>query len=208
MSDEVKFIFKTLIKVPVIIMVSFFILNVFAFFFIYFKVLGTSYVIMQVAVENNYLPASEIQQLYTYINDWNASAGGVPMVENAGIIVFAGGTDVKTMTNISDTTPIYGEKDARTRKQYGNSVTCGIRCDYTMVWPLSYRETFKGAGYDAVAGETGDTTSTNGLNGDGFDGFKSEDDLEQMRKDKWYTFPIEITYTVPGLKYYPDMLTY
>lgn len=205
MSDEVKFIFKTLIKVPVIIMVSFFILNVFAFFFIYFKVLGTSYVIMQVAVENNYLPASEIQQLYTYINDWNASAGGVPMVENAGIIVFTDGTDVKTMTNISDTTPIYGEKDARTRKQYGNSVTCGIRCDYTMVWPLSYRETFKGADYDT----TSDTTGVAGFDGEGgADGFKDDTELETMREGKWYTFPIEITYTVPGLKYYPDMLTY
>ena len=51
MSDEVKFIFKTLLKVPVIIVVSFLILNIFAFFFIYFKVLGLSYVVMQTAVK-------------------------------------------------------------------------------------------------------------------------------------------------------------
>jgi hypothetical protein len=192
MSDSVKFIFKTLLKVPIIIFVSFFILNIFAFFFIYFKVLGTSYVVMQVAVENNYLPASELMTLYDYVDEWN----DIPMVNNASIIVYDDGTDIYTMQHHADTDAVYGDLDARTRKQYGKTVTCGVRCEYTMVWPLDYRET------------TVNEAGVNGLNGNNFQGFKSEAELEQAREDKLFTFPIEISYTVPGLKYYPDMLTY
>ena len=192
MEGGVKFIFKTLLKVPIIIFTSFFILNVFAFFFIYFKALGTSYVVMQVAVENNYLPPSELTTLYNYVNDWNT----IPMVNNASIIVYNDGTNIYTMTSPSDTAVAYGDSDARYRKQYGKTVTCGVRCEYTMVWPLDYRET------------TVNEAGVNGLDGNNFQGFKSEAELAQARQDKLFTFPIEISYTVPGLKYYPDMLTY
>lgn len=203
MQDEVKFIFKTLLKVPIIILVSFFILNIFAFFFIYFKVLGTSYVVMQVAVENNYLPTSELVELYNYVNEWN----NIPMCSNASIVVYDDGTNVYSMANASDTSATYGDNDARTRKQYGKTVTCGVTCDYTLIWPLSYRETIAGAELDAVGGST-DTAGVDGLNGNNFNGFKDSTELDQMRQDKQSHIPITITYTVPGLKYYPDMLTY
>ena len=66
MSDSVKFIFMTLIKVPCIIFAAFFIFNIFAFFFIYFKVLGFSYVVMQEVVENNYINNSSVENRNNY----------------------------------------------------------------------------------------------------------------------------------------------
>ena len=203
MSDEVKFIFKTLFKVPVIIFVSFFILNIFAFFFIYFKVLGASYVVMQTAVENNYLPRAELNQLVNYVCDWNS----IPMVSNAGIVIdknerYVDASNIDTLS--------YSENDARRRQQYGGTVTCGARADYVLVWPLSYRETMEGAGYDSVAAQTGDNVGVNGWDNSSptFNGFKSEDDLQQMREEKQTGITISLYYTVPGLKYYPDLLTY
>ena len=59
MGDSVKFIFKTLIKVPVIVMVSFIIFNIFSWTISYFKLVGASYTIMQVGMENNFIPAKD-----------------------------------------------------------------------------------------------------------------------------------------------------
>ena len=202
MSDEVKFIFKTLFKVPVIIFVSFFILNIFAFFFIYFKVLGASYVVMQVAVENNYLPPAELNQLINYVDEWN----DIPMVAtgSAGVIVDADESGNDTYVNNRNGHRVdevaYTATDARTRQQYGGTVTCGARAEYKLVWPLDYRETTKNE--SGVDGHWGTANYGN------FEGFKDEAELEQSRKEKEGDLTISLHYTVPGLKYYPDLLTY
>lgn len=204
MSDQVRFIFKTLIKVPIYILVAYGIMNVFAFFFIYFKVLGTSYIVMQMAVENNYLPVAELNELYDYVDNWN----NIPMCNNAAIIIAADdGSGRPAVMNYRGEGAMYGDLDARTRKQYGRTVTCGVRCDYTFVWPLSYRETMKGADYDALHTEDVGVDGFNGGAGN-FRGFKDNTELQTMRDNKRSLFHIDIMYTVPGLKYYPDMLTY
>lgn len=203
MSDEVKFIFKTLFKVPVIIFVSFFILNIFAFFFIYFKVLGASYVVMQTAVENNYLPTAELNQLINFVSEWN----DIPMVayDSAGIVVGIDSTGEDVYVNNKEHLPdkvSYADKDARVRQQYGGTVTCGVRAEYKLVWPLDYKET------------TLNETGVNGLgienneNFGEFQGFKDEEELAEDRAKKDGDLTISISYTVPGLKYYPDLLTY
>lgn len=204
MSDEVKFIFKTLFKVPVIIFVSFFILNIFAFFFIYFKVLGASYVVMQTAVENNYLPTAELNQLINFVDEWN----DIPMVAtgSAGVVVGknANGTDVYVNNRDGHrlTEVAYAAKDARTRQQYGGTVTCGVRAQYKIVWPLDYKET--------TVNETGvnGLATENNENYGQFQGFKDEEELAEDRAAKDGNLTISISYTVPGLKYYPDLLTY
>lgn len=201
MSDEVKFIFKTLIKVPIMIFVAYVILNIFAFFFIYFKALGMSYVVMQTAVENNYLPTSELQTIYNYVDSWN----DIAMVEDAKIVIYDDGTTIHTMNSLGDTAATYGENDARQRKQYGKNVTCGVTLNYTIVWPLSHRETLVGADLDI---NSADNTGVGGFNGNGAAVNSDTKRLEELRERKAYQFPITITYTVPGLKYYPDMLTY
>jgi hypothetical protein len=111
MSDEVKFIFKTLIKVPVIVFVCYLILNVLLFSFTYFKLLGMSYVVMQTVVENNYLPNSEKEDLLKYIDTLNTNTNGVGSVTGAtsttydanNEVVSYAGLIVNKVTNGTDT---------------------------------------------------------------------------------------------------------
>jgi hypothetical protein len=195
MSDSVAFIFKTLIKVPVIIFVSFFILNIFAFSFIYFKLLGISYVVMQTAVENNYLPASEAATLCNYVDTLNTAE----MVENAAVVVYYDSStgQVGTMNSSNTTTAVWGNADARKRRQYGREVTVGVTADYVFVWPIDYRHTTTND--TGVAGMDDSVNTT----------FRSDAELQQIRETETTSRNnILITYTVPGLKYYPDMLTH
>ena len=236
MSDEVKFIFKTLMKVPVFIIVSFLILNMFAFFFIYFKVLGLSYVVMQTAVENNYLPPTEIRTLCKYAQTFE----DIPMVTNAAIVVAKNGNDYTYTQDVGDNTYIYQSSKDETGKdraqnseggggelgtksyeyvdmesqtdgtalkkvQYGKSVTVGVHCGYKLVWPLGYKETING-----VTTKNADDDGTNGVEGyntgKNFAGFKSDEQLASDREDKATMIQFDICHTVPGLKYYPDLL--
>lgn len=120
MSDGVKFIFKTLIKVPCYIMVAYFILNIFAFAHTYFKMLGFSYVVMQTAVENNYLPDTEYNQLVNYL-----SRQGTAFCANPKIVVTDEGNTI---------TPAHGS--TYSRRQYGSEVVVGVEYDFRMIWPL------------------------------------------------------------------------
>lgn len=223
MSDGVKFIFKTLFKVPVIIFVSFFIFNILAFFLIYFKMLGFSYVIMQTAVENNYLPTQELNQLAeyahnmekdtifqnnTYIITWydasastNADQDSRAQKDVVYGIPKAGGSP-GYMTNRfgfsgdSGTATANGDYkgDASQKKQYGRTSRVGCCTEYQIVWPLDYKDTFT---QEYVPGLGGGAATT-----------KGDSELEQMREDNTIKIPIRIVYQVPGLKYYPDLINY
>lgn len=169
MTDEVKFIFKTLIKVPIIIVITYLIFNIFAFAFTYFKLLGFSYVAMQTAVENNYIPSNEESTLLSYLDSMET-----------GIV-----TDLKLGcdTNLADSTMCLDLRDTATnsqnkRVQYGNSITVTVSARYMWIWPLM----------NPSSGEQGDAT------------LLSANEDEDSMKDN-----IVIQYTVPGLKYYPDL---
>ncbi len=230
MSDEVKFIFKTLLKVPIIIVVSFLILNLFAFFFVYFKVLGLSYVVMQTAVENNYLPKTEVNTLCNYAYTFE----DIPMVTNAAIIVgrdssnnyeytqtavdtsqlISGSDDDSGKNAIGDVgtknynyhAPDSGDANTALHKvQYGKPVTVGVHCGYKLVWPLGYKETIDGV--DATGTSQGVGDGVQGFDGTGVTAFKGTAQLENDRADKETLIQFDICHTVPGLKYYPDLLS-
>lgn len=199
MSESVKFIFKSLIKVPVIIVVSYAIFNIFAFFFIYFRMLGISYVVMQTAVDNNFLPQTETVSILNYLTETN----NITYVQNVGIIIDdaaqTGATTQAIGGNTYSVIPAgnaYGAvaNTATERKQYGGQVYCGVYCMYRIIWPLDYRTTDNNPTggsqtytYTTVGGLDGTTATVNGY------------------LPKWYDIPIVITYNVPGLKYYPDL---
>lgn len=136
MSDSVKFIFKTLLRVPIIIIVAYTIFNIFAFGLSYFKMLGLSYVAMQTAVENNYIPTSERASIENYMQNELQT----DILQN---VSFTADSDI----NESD------------RKQYGETVTIGVQAHYKFLWPLQPKETFEGnagvAGWDGVGGAAG-----------------------------------------------------
>lgn len=216
MSDGVKFIFKTLFKVPVFIFASFFVFNILVFFLTYFKMLGFSYVVMQTAVENNYLPTEELNRLADYAYSLNnlsqqntcvitwydeseQSTGGNYM--HTGDVKYAknastGGYDyIQNNADFADSNgDPYG--DASKKKQYGRVSKVGCSCEYTLIWPLGHTE-------QSVDGEVA------GINNSGATYTQKGDaELERMREDKKITIPIRIVYSVPGLKYYPDLINY
>lgn len=201
MADNVKFIFKSLIKVPIFIFVAFFIFNIFTFFFIYFKMLGISYVVMQTAVENNYLPQQEL----TTLNKYMTSLNKISYVENAHIVVdndTSGATLYNGSGNYLDEN---GNAKALksdghnsvTRRQYGNYIVTGVYCKYRIIWPLQYVETM----HNTTAGVAG-------MNDGNHNKVETSNTvLANRRSDSKHAIliPIKLVYTIPGLKYYPDL---
>lgn len=222
MTDGVKFIFKTLIKVPVYIVAAFGIFNIFAFCFIYFRLLGVSYVVQQTAIENNYLPKKQVNTLMNYIG----SIQDIEMVDHVGVIIGEAGVDTEDYVFITPDTynssyptssPLFSTKGSGTapttnaleKRQYGGVVTVGVCARYKFVWPLDHDvvEGFGGPsgnnGADVNAGR--DTSLNKGNLADNLDANSARGTNEG---DEGYeNTNIVITYVVPGLKYYPDLLT-
>lgn len=229
MSESVAFIFKTLIKVPIIIFASFFVMNMVAFMFIYFKMLGFSYVVMQEVVENNYIAGRQATQMQTYMTDLETE---VPMVQYSTLIVGLDDSNNPVLWDKTNPSLAYfdgghtcgnktygstiktGQSHAGYRCQYGATKTVGVHCEYEIVWPLSYQYTNGGNvngytgtvnGYTHVAdGSTYSTANdpyalTTGNVGD----------VERVSENGGHALgvkiPIDIYYTVPGLKYYADL---
>lgn len=232
MSDSVKFIFKTLIKVPVIIMISYAIFNIFAFFFIYFRMLGISYVVMQTAVENNYLPDTELNTMIDYLRD----TANISMAEDVGIVVYAGdksksdpvntnivaqirSLDARCQLEQPNDNMIYayisidGDNDETDEAQLKNAINIGARrkqqygndviCGVYCKYKIIWP-------LDYRATEDRDTI----MNGDGqytYSDVAGYDGVVSNNANNSYVagfaeIPIIIVYRVPGLKYYPDML--
>ena len=204
MADSVKYIFKTLIKVPCIILVCYMILNAFMFVYSYFKVLGLSYVVMQTAVENNYLPNDQLAMLDDYaqslakgsvLSHCSVVPGKLAVTEAAtggwgdGNSPWTAGWEPKS------------DGSARIRHQYGASVTCGVVAKLDFIWPLDTREVLDNPD-DQYLGWN--STGT-------FGGFADESALKSRRADKGDGTSanrnnVVIMFTVPGLKYYPDLM--
>lgn len=184
MSDEVKNIFKILIKVPLIILVAYLVLNAFAFAFVYFKLLGASYAVMQVAIENNYLPDREYQTLKKYVEDFD---NNTVFLRNAHVIT-SSDSDATNATPGNNTS----------RKQYGATVVVGVSADYTMIWPLTYTQTIKEGSVPGI-------NSGRSLEFKDDEQLKNDRDTAATTKDSNGNQMFRFVYTVPGLKYYPDM---
>lgn len=183
MQDGVKFIFRTLLKVPIIILVSYAVFNVFAFSLSYFKMLGISYVAMQTAVENNYIPEQEWSTIQGYLNNTVSTY----MLEQPTLrCKTASGENYRTYIS-------------ENRVQYGGEVEVEVAAHYRFVWPLQPKE-------QTTARRYANVNAVAGVNGTG-SRFLTASQLEnaRMEYEENPTNNIVIKYTVPGLKYYPDM---
>lgn len=168
MADNVKFIFKTLIKVPIIILVCYLVLNLFAFTITYFKVVGISYVAMQTAVENNFIPQDEMDIIEEYMRS----------LESAMF------TDT-AVTCVNENT------GSNTKGQYGSKVTVTVSGNYEWVWPLIEPNDNSGENVGGTNVGTGNALMVEGS--------------MMPTGNPANNHNIVITYTVPGLKYYPDL---
>ena len=180
MSDSVKFIFKTLLKVPCIIIVAYLIFNLFAFSFTYFRMLGLSYVVMQTAIENNFLPETEKNTLCNYLNSISTgvlSGTSIGCDTNASNDSSNGGAYIDVLAADNDNYKV----------QYGTPITVTVSGYYNWIFPLVNSNIRDGARADASELEYAET-----------------EELRQEPDSRINTF-IKIDYTVPGLKYYPDL---
>lgn len=183
MSDGVKFIFKTLIKVPFIICVSFFIFNIFAFTVSYFRIVGASNTLQQAIMDNNYLVDSDYDTFEGYTEMLKTKC-----LDNIQIIVDTDGNDYPDN---------YHWKNER--EQYGNVITCGITARFKPIIPLIYTETLED---DKVKGYGSTETGASG-------GTKTGAELERLRKEKNEKAEgnIKVVTKVVGMQYYSDLAT-
>lgn len=184
MSDGVKFIFKTLIKVPFIICVSFFIFNIFAFTVSYFRIVGASNTLQQAIMDNNYLVDSDRNTFNTYIENLRTNC-----LTDIQLIVDTDGNDYDPEH--------YQEHNDR--KQYGHVITCGITARFKPIIPLIYTDTLEDG---KVRGYGSTYTGASG-------GTKSSAELERLRKEKNEKAEGNITVVtkVVGMQYYSDKQT-
>ena len=183
MSDGVKFIFKTLIKVPFIICVSFFIFNIFAFTVSYFRIVGASNTLQQAIMDNNYLVKADKDTFDTYIKNLST-----PCLTDIQLIVDTDGNDYPDN---------YHWKNER--EQYGNVITCGITAKFKPIIPLIYTETLEDG---KVRGYGSTYTGASG-------GTKTDAQLQEAREKKNEKAEGNITVVtkVVGMQYYSDKET-
>lgn len=124
MADNVKSIFKILIKVPIIILVSYLIFNLFAFTYTYYRLLGFSYVALQTTVENNYIPQTEAETLQRYLASLESG-----VVQN---LTLGCDTNLDNGTSIDISEPS-GDNE---RVQYGTPITVTVSAKYVWIFPL------------------------------------------------------------------------
>ena len=178
MSSSLRFIFKTLIKIPFIIMMSYFIANLFFFSLFYFKFLGVSYSVMNTGMENNYIPPNELAILKDTIEK----------IDNDSELI----KDAKIVVN-----------GANSRQQYGKPIVVGVEYRYRWLTPLMPQDIGqRPADLRANGSIVDDSTASEGnMN---MSAAEAEARINAL-SDRSLASPIQIIYKVPGLQYYADL---
>lgn len=230
MSDEVKFIFKTLIKVPCIIVVAYIVLNIFGLFYTWFTLIGLQNVLTTTIANNNYINANTMDEIVAQLGKMQETA----FIDHINLVVGTDGAGEPIVVPVARKNATTGANETvtpdaatigsalgvlnnektniMTKCQYGNYKTIGIQCFYTIQWPLMPREYTNNANADA-----------NGtLAADGLAGFQAmdrtsvaytdngmiQDDaiLEGRRNDARHKVlvPVVVRGQSCGMKYYVD----
>ena len=229
MSDGVKFIFKTLFKVPIFILAAYLILNVLGLVTTYFKVQGVEYGLTNIVTENNYISQSDLVKLMPQLwalgyhydgTNWTkidyVDEIGFYIVDPSGNEQYipvgapnATGTNASTVANqiISTINTHFGgnmDQNPMNRTQYGHAKIIGFYARYAVIWPLTvYNDPSGGAfssGNRAVAGYNDGTWQTN--NDPPIAGVEGSIFTGGQRR---VTVPIHLSDTAVGIKYYSDM---
>ena len=124
MDGEVKVVFKSLVKVPCIILIAYIIFNIFAFVVSYFRLVSLSYVAQQVVTQNNYIPGDEQTQLEEYIDNNVLSS----LLVNVKVAV-----DSRPLGDISGN----GSRiESSNKVQYGQDLYLKIHANFNILNPV------------------------------------------------------------------------
>lgn len=120
MRNGIYFIFKTLIKVPCYIFISYLVFNIFAFGYSYLQVLNIFYTVNGIVMENNYIPTHQLSTLNQQMDRIETR-----MLKNVQLTS-------STPDRLSE------------RKQYGETITIGVEASFHWMWPIMPHEQFGG----------------------------------------------------------------
>lgn len=169
----------TLVKVPCMIAIAYLFINIVLFSLFYFRALGMSYVVMQTAVENNFIPNSEAQAIKSSMQSMNSVSDGgqngdsiaVPVVSKFAMWIDTSNSKAeKQLYNKDVSVDGYGitNTSSNVRVQYGKTIRVGIGYVYTAILPIPNKSAIN-------------------------------------YSKSWTANAIRISYRVPALKYYPDL---
>lgn len=203
MENGVAWIFKTLIKVPVIIAVSFLILNIFAFTVSYFRVVGAANTLQRAVMDNNFLTTADKESFEEYLKGLETSyLTDIHYVIN---------TDANKNTAVSADSFKDAPRTGRgaiienKRRQYGNTIDVGIVAQYKFILPLQHVEMVEGG---AVAGFGGMANSASGrmIDASGTRGMVAgvDNGTNSARASK-FANTISVVTRVIGMQYYSDL---
>lgn len=195
-ENSVASIFKTLVKVPIVIVVSYLILNIFAFALSYFRILGASYSLQQIIMENNYLPEQEAQSFQKYLKSLETDflTNITPVVHNLDEPTEYPGFGRDSDGRVISTGLTNGVWGSNERTQYGNTTICGIVSDFKALFPWRYDQLTQAGGVEGWRVEDNEYTNA---------GFRTD---EELHRDRLFsTAKIDIIHPVIGLQYYTDL---
>lgn len=202
-ESSVASIFKTLVKVPIVIVVSYLILNIFAFALSYFRILGASYSLQQIIMENNYLPEQEAASFARYLKsletDFLTNVSAVVYTDIDPSMSYTGRDDAGALLKSTTYSGVIGNNS---RTQYGSTAAVGIVSNFKALFPWRYDQMFQ------------NSDAKKNYSGGGVEGWKVDNNIDSMnfRSDEdlhknrlFSTARIDIIHPVIGLQYYSDL---
>lgn len=200
MEDGVKFIFKTLIKVPVIIAITYLIFNIFSFTVAYFRLYSVAQMVNSIVMENNYIPGTPTDDaasgtLYGQINDYIKNNVSTTLLQDVRVVV--------------DTEPTDGITSDNTRVQYGKTANVSVSGRFVWLLPLvNIQGEYLTDGVGGIGGAQG--TGATVANPEAILAERGFGDgtgyNEAAIGDHGAQSQIRFEYSVPCMKYYSDLL--
>lgn len=194
MEDSIKGVISIIIKMMVIIASMYIVFNVVAFISSYFRIMGASYSLQQIVMENNYLPEAELNAFQGYLDSIETT-----FTPDMHVVVFTdrgpGETDSFWRLDEDSVPGEYTDYESlfnanvNERVQYGTTIYVGVCSDFKAMFPFMFNETIVGekvAGYSGTGGD-----------------FKSDAQLQAERK--YSRAHIDVVQPVVGLQYYSDL---
>lgn len=176
--SSIKIVFSTFVKTFIYIFAFYFCFNIMAFAISYFRVVGASYSLQQVVMDNNYLTTQDFDTFNRYLSKLDtAYLTDLHVVINTDPEGVATGRD----TFVND------------REQYGNMVEVGIASKFTFVFPLMRNEM------------TTDNKGVDGLDKTRNAQWLSGEEMENKRNAKRIGVNLDVINPVVGLQYYSDL---
>lgn len=205
-------------------MAFFMVFNVVMFASFYFKLLGIQYVVMETAMQNNYIPSQEATTVqaylyntvdhgaqyiddcayYVYTDYPSENVDDLPYTESQGSAYNFAASNPDEVYHPDDSTE-YASSYAGTKSQYGSKIRVVVQGRYTFIWPLMPNEQTEeytiGPNGELITGKAVDgyTRAEEGELGVGVADdrvvYADSAELEERRKDSHHNVGVDLRFS-------------